>query len=257
MAVRTQTKPARYSRDDLPTVPVLSTWLGSWNVSLSRRAHTSGHLAKRYDALAESWDDTLDQFDAAQAYRTVLAKALPDAIVFADGDALSVLDCGTGTGAFLAAFDDMVYGSPKLNGIDVSLAMASKARENLARQSRDADIRVGDLAMLPYANASFDVVLAAHVVEHLADPRVALSEMFRVLKPGGTVVLCVTRASMMGRAIQFRWRTHTMTEGGATAWLHQAGFKTIRPLRALSAGAFDLASIACVATKPNAGDDHV
>lgn len=49
----------------------------------------------------------------------------------------------------------------------------------------------GDLLRLPFPDASFDAVLCTEVIEHTADPRTAVSELCRVLAPGGDLVLTV------------------------------------------------------------------
>lgn len=64
-----------------------------------------------------------------------------------------------------------------------------KAMEHLSVTSVDlysplADVKA-DLCALPFADHSFDVILCNHVLEHIPDDQKALSEMFRVLKPGG------------------------------------------------------------------------
>jgi len=52
-------------------------------------------------------------------------------------------------------------------------------------------IRRLDLTALPYPAADFDVVIANHVLEHVADETLALAEIFRVLRPGGWAMLTV------------------------------------------------------------------
>ncbi|MEM8997935.1 MAG: class I SAM-dependent methyltransferase, partial [Acidobacteriota bacterium] len=48
-----------------------------------------------------------------------------------------------------------------------------------------------DLRRLPFASGSFDLVLASHVLEHIVEDDVALSEIYRVLRPGGQAILPV------------------------------------------------------------------
>ncbi|TCT12433.1 methyltransferase family protein [Tepidamorphus gemmatus] len=48
-----------------------------------------------------------------------------------------------------------------------------------------------DMTALSFADASFDIAIAHHVLEHIADDRLAISELFRVLKPGGRAILSV------------------------------------------------------------------
>ena len=242
---------SRPSKAGCATVRIASHWLGSWNIQLHRQCHTPDELTSRYDALAEDWNTTLDKFSTADAYRVIMSRALPDRLVVDESASPRVLDCGTGTGAFLSAFADAAGGQPELHGVDLSPAMLDAARETLAKRGHTASLRRAELTRLPYPDAHFDVVMAAHVVEHLADPEAALAEMRRVLKPGGLMVVCITRDSVIGRAVQLRWRTHVVDEAGAKDWLARAGLTAIRPLRALSAGTFDRMSIACVATRPD------
>ncbi|MEP3656101.1 MAG: methyltransferase domain-containing protein [Litorimonas sp.] len=231
-------------------IPIVSQWFGSWNIQLGRRAHTADELSNRYDAIATIWDKTLSKFETPEAYRILLSKALPDSVLLDDVASPRILDCGVGTGAFLAACADMVNGNAELHGLDVSKAMLKKAREALKTRGWKGSFSKGDIRQLPYPNNCFDIVLAAHVIEHISDPQIALAEMVRVLKPGGTLLICVTRKSVIGRAIQFRWRTHAIDEVRAIAWLDQVGLKAVRPIRALSTGDFDKMSIACAAQKP-------
>lgn len=57
-------------------------------------------------------------------------------------------------------------------------------------ERQDVDHRV-DLRRLPFADASYDLVYASHVLEHIDDDHAALSEVRRVLRPGGMAVLPV------------------------------------------------------------------
>lgn len=52
----------------------------------------------------------------------------------------------------------------------------------------DVDVK-GDVCALPFPDASFDIVVANHVLEHVADDQVAMRELRRVLKPGGQAIL--------------------------------------------------------------------
>ncbi len=60
-------------------------------------------------------------------------------------------------------------------------------------QSRDiapkTDLNAGSAEKLPFADGSFGVVIIKHVVEHLHDPKLAISELGRILSPGGILIL--------------------------------------------------------------------
>jgi demethylmenaquinone methyltransferase/2-methoxy-6-polyprenyl-1,4-benzoquinol methylase len=110
-------------------------------------------------------------------------------------------------------------------------------------------LQQADVLSLPYDDQSFNVVMAAHVLEHLSDPQRALAEMVRVLRPGGMVFVCVTRPSLFGALVQLLWRSWAITEHQGVAWLHGLQLVDVgyQPVRLGSAG---FASTAFWARRP-------
>jgi ubiquinone/menaquinone biosynthesis C-methylase UbiE len=92
-----------------------------------------------------------------------------------------VIDVGTGAGALLPAIRRAAPRAVVL-GIDRSEGMLT-----LARQRHDGPLAVMDAQHLDLPDGRFDVALVAFVLFHLPDPYRCLQEVFRVLKPGGTV----------------------------------------------------------------------
>jgi 2-polyprenyl-3-methyl-5-hydroxy-6-metoxy-1,4-benzoquinol methylase len=90
-----------------------------------------------------------------------------------------VLDLGCGTGYGSA---ELARTGARVTGLD---------RVAAARESRGSGARFvrGELGGLPFAPASFDVVLSFQVIEHLLDPTDYLREITRVLRPSGTLLL--------------------------------------------------------------------
>jgi ubiquinone/menaquinone biosynthesis C-methylase UbiE len=103
------------------------------------------------------------------------------------GPGLRVLDAGCGRGEVLLA---CARAGAEIAGIDYAEAAVEISRDTLA-EVPGADIRQGDISRLPWPDASFDRVLSGDVIEHLdhADGEAMLAEAFRVLKPGGWLVL--------------------------------------------------------------------
>ncbi len=70
-----------------------------------------------------------------------------------------------------------------------------RSRPNLEHRSADIDSPLADdqvdIQQLPYADEAFDVVICLHVLEHIPDERKAMSELLRVLKPGGRAIVMV------------------------------------------------------------------
>jgi ubiquinone/menaquinone biosynthesis C-methylase UbiE len=96
-----------------------------------------------------------------------------------------VLDVACGTGVVARAAADVVGPAGHVEGIDLAPAMIE-----VARQVRpDIDWGVADAQDLPFESGSFDVVLCQSALFFFRDPAAAVSEMARVLAPGGVVVL--------------------------------------------------------------------
>ena len=96
-----------------------------------------------------------------------------------------VLDvaCGTGVVAITAA---MTFGA-KVTGADLTPELLEVARENARLGGVEIDFREADVEKLPFADAEFDVVLSQFGHMFAPRPSVAVAEMLRVLKPGGTI----------------------------------------------------------------------
>jgi SAM-dependent methyltransferase len=93
-----------------------------------------------------------------------------------------VLDAGCGVGGTSLAL--------RKRGASVSAIDRSSARLTQLRSvAGDIDVREGDLAALPFADARFDAAVLQDVIEHVSDPARILGEIVRVLRPGGILYL--------------------------------------------------------------------
>ncbi len=121
-----------------------------------------------------------DWSELAEPQNTLLfIDALDEAAVTAGTDVLDI-GCGSGLALSLAA-----RRGAYVSGIDISPALLAVAR----RRVPDADLRDGGLDRLPFAAKSFDAVLAVNALQFAADPRAALNEVHRVLRPGGRLAI--------------------------------------------------------------------
>lgn len=102
-----------------------------------------------------------------------------------------VLDIGCGPGWFWANAAGLVPDGIDLTLADLSAGMVDEAVGRVNGLGRDWTVRgeVADAAALPFADASFDVVIAMHMLYHVPDAARAVAEAARVLRPGGRYVV--------------------------------------------------------------------
>ena len=239
------------------TIPVFTRWLGSWQLSVARRPLGAGELARRYDRVAAGWDGLLHRLRLPRAYEALLRRSLTPELVTALADGGRALDCGTGTGAMSLALGRICPAPFALDAIDASQRMLAHARLRLDEAGLAATLQHGDVCALPYPDATFDLVMTAHVLEHLADPAIALAEMVRVLKPGGRLVVSVTRRSIPGMWIHLKWHTHRLTEIELERWLRAAGLQGVRCLSPRDARIYGRLSLACTGDRPRGGAHRI
>ena len=127
-----------------------------------------------WGARAQDWAACTEQVSLP------LFGAALDAARVTSGTRLLDAGCGAGLLALLAS----------LRGAQVSALDASAALVDVARKRMPtADIRVGDLEALPFADSSFDAVTAVNSVFYAADMAAAVRELVRVVRRGGRVVV--------------------------------------------------------------------
>jgi SAM-dependent methyltransferase len=112
------------------------------------------------------------------------------------GDRVLDMGCGAGRHAFemfrrggdVIAFDQ---NGDELAGVLEIFGAMREAGEVPA--GADADIKQGDALAMPFADEEFDRIVASEVLEHIPDDERAISELVRVLRPGGTIAVTVPR----------------------------------------------------------------
>ena len=99
-----------------------------------------------------------------------------------------VVDIGCGPGFHVAELAEMVGESGQIIGVDVSDAMLASAAKRTADRA-NVEFRSGDAVDLPVSDSSVDGAIAVQVYEYVHDVAAALTEVLRVLKPGGRLAI--------------------------------------------------------------------
>lgn len=128
------------------------------------------------------------------ARRRILLSLLKRSIASKSG--LEILDAGCGGGATMKSLGR--YG--RVLGMEISPQAAEYNREQGRR------VVLGSVEEMPFPDDSFDLVLALDVIEHVSDDLGALKELFRVLRPGGSLLVTVP-------ALRMLWSEHDVANG--------------------------------------------
>ncbi|MCH2108440.1 MAG: methyltransferase domain-containing protein [Polyangiaceae bacterium] len=126
---------------------------------------SKGYEKRRGDKIRKGYHDLLDHLEASFVERY--------------GKGKEVLEVGCGTGLVLQRIAQF---ASRAQGIDLSPGMLEKAKE------RGLDVVEGSATRLPFPDNSFDVTCSFKVLAHIPEIDLALSEMARVTRPGGTIL---------------------------------------------------------------------
>lgn len=174
-------------------------------------------LAAQYDKFSNTWASMLERHGFSRAYQ-----GLFDRVSFNMRNK-SVCDVGTGSGDFALALANSRGRLQSLTLVDPSLSMLDVAVHRLSPMCDDLSACPCRLEDLP-EHQTFDVVLAAHVLEHCLAPQDGLASLFRLLKPGGILVLSVSKPHICQWLIWLRWRHQWFGDAQMKAMLSSAGF---------------------------------
>ena len=156
---------------------------------------------------------------------------------------MDLLDVGCGPASITADLAERVAPG-RVVGLDAAAGALEAARATLRERglSEQVELTCGDIMALPFEDASFDVVHAHQVLQHLADPVGALAELRRLTRPGGLVAVRDAVYSAMpwfpAPAGMEQWRSVYMATARANggepdagsrllSWAREAGFADV------------------------------
>jgi ubiquinone/menaquinone biosynthesis C-methylase UbiE len=137
------------------------------------------------EGMIASWyaKTTLKDINRHQLMAKLLVEQIP-----ANG---SVLEVAPGPGYFCIELAKL--GRYQISGLDISRSFVEIARRNAREAGYKIDFREGNASAMPFKDGSFDFTFCQAAFKNFSEPVKAISEMYRVLKPGGTAVIADMR----------------------------------------------------------------
>jgi ubiquinone/menaquinone biosynthesis C-methylase UbiE len=163
---------------DLPAERAKASKLASLAPRLDLKGLAEAYYAMTPDVEPRRRKFYLGHILGAEARGRALASLLPRSG--------RILEVGCGTGGLLAAAAKLDL---DIEGVDIALRWLVVARRRLDDQGLSVPLIAASADRLPYADASFDAVVADSLLEHADDPGAAVREWARVLRPGGTLLI--------------------------------------------------------------------
>lgn len=171
----------------------------------------------RYDAVAPRWRDKMRTLGYYDGYLGFLSEQRRDVSC-----ETRVIDVGAGTASFAEAWV-AIYGPPR-QMILLEPSQAMLERGGIALSRRGVEPRLVKSSLGETALGPLDEVLAAHVIEHCPDPRLALRQLRDLLRPGGRMHLVVSKPHWCNAIIWLQWRHRTFEESEIVGLIREAGF---------------------------------
>lgn len=179
--------PALYRSEPLDEVDGIPCFCVRDAYSKNYDSIAAAHLAHMAKGTLNPWQSTEGML--------VLEGATAAFVRYLASPGSRILDVGVATGRVLALLPDY-----DRYGVDIARGYLKVAAE------LGIDVALANAESLPYADESFDVVVATDILEHVLDVNAVVREVLRVLRPGGVFVVRVPREDDLAQYLTGDWR---------------------------------------------------
>ncbi len=163
---------------------------------------------------------TREFFARIEAHRYAKEWHIPEAADFAGARGLRVLEIGCGLGTDGVRF---AKAGADYTGVDLTDAAIELARKRFELSGLRGELRVSDAENLDFADESFDLVYSHGVLHHTPDIARAVSEIHRVLKPGGRAIVMLYHRD----SYNYRVGIRILRRAGARLLKSESGLKLV------------------------------
>lgn len=188
---------------------------------------TTDTLRTLYDDASTSWHRSITRIGVVNAYNHLFEQLHCAGHLRHLNPQSQVLDAGIGTGALSLALVEQTRTQPFINGVDISGAMLRQAEAHLAQVGVDSHMSQQDATHLQFADATFDMVMSAHMLEHLENPLDGLRELVRVLKPGAPLLILTSRRGVITTFHKYRWHYEPISHMELVGMMKALGLASI------------------------------
>ncbi|HAV23852.1 MAG: hypothetical protein A2X67_10190 [Ignavibacteria bacterium GWA2_55_11] len=133
-------------------------------------------------------------YEEVERFRYASQPFMRNAMEFDRHKGEKLLEIGCGLGTDLVQF---ARGGAIVTGVDLTPASAELVRRRLALYGLSGTAQVADAERLPFADGSFDVVYSFGVLHHTPNTAKAVDEVYRVLRPGGKIIIMLYHKTSM------------------------------------------------------------
>jgi ubiquinone/menaquinone biosynthesis C-methylase UbiE len=159
-------------------------------------------IIERFSSDSEYWREVYaDSFDENKTFLSIEMIERKKAVLafvnqYAGKQRLSVLDVGCGSGVIMK---EILERGHSVTGMDITQAMLEQAKSTVGQYLPDsANCILGDVENIPAKDGSFDAVLSVGVLQYLHDDHRGVSEISRVVKDGGLVIITLPNIFRVG-----------------------------------------------------------
>ncbi len=198
-----------------------------------------------FEDIAGDWDRLKQKVLAGFDLSSLVARGMKPGRVAVD------LGCGTGD-----LLETLLEKADQVIGVDSSSRMLELARNRFASNGKPVSLRIGELEHLPLRDGEADFAVASMALHHLSRPQEGIAEAFRVLSPGGRLMI-IDFEKHANEAMRSEYGDQWLgfSEEELSGWLNRAGFELVESSEYPVGAGLTIRMVCAVKGQPLGGDD--